>query len=405
MKNNKSFKTTITLIFSIIIAAAVFSGCSPAAAPEPAPEPVPDPVVIAPEPEPAPEPPPPPTRLPLSGKIVADDDPLIHLRPLAVKIENTPESRPALGITQADVVYETITEGGITRFNAIFQSVMPDDVGSVRSARNSDVTIVPQYDSLFVFSGTNSLVWADLGRAGNIAFLEEGTAGKALYRINYKAAPHNLYLNTAKIYDRFTEKWHYTVQPWPKGFEFSEDLDKTGFTDANDAIEIFVPYSGRLFDVTWTYDADTGRYMRFIGGVPQCDEGFDKAQIYADNLVFLSIPYVPAPDVPGKGQTYNLNFNGTGNAIVFRDGVRIDGTWTASEGHPPELKDLSGNQILYKPGKTWFQVPRDITAIKVTTGHPEIDNPSTTEGDTTTAAEDAAAEQAYKEASAQDVNE
>ena len=361
------------IVFSLILGGGVLSGCSDTAVEEP----IPEPVVVAPLPEPEPEPEPEPVkpRLPLSGTEVDEDDPLINLRPLAVKIENTPESRPALGITLADVVYETITEGGITRFNAIFQSDMPEDVGSVRSARNSDVSIVPQYDSLFVFSGTNSLVWADLGRAGNIAFLEEGTAGRALYRISHKAAPHNLYLNTEMIYSRFEEKWHYTVQPWPKGFEFEEELDTSGFSDADDAVEIFIPFSGSLFDVTWKYDRGSGKYMRFIKGVAQTDEGYGNNQIAADNVILLSVPYIPAPDVPGKGQTYNLNFNGSGPAIFFRDGVRIDCTWEASEGHPPVFTDSNGNQVFYKPGKTWFQVPRDIYSTVVMTGHAALDDP------------------------------
>ena len=368
----KSYSTALALMLSFVVGITVFGGCS--SAPE---EPTPEPVVVAPdpEPEPEPEPPPPLPRLPLSGTEVEEGDPLINLRPLAVKIENTPDSRPALGITLADVVYETITEGGITRFNAIFHSEMPEDVGSVRSARNSDVSIVPQYDSLFVFSGTNSLVWADLGRAGNIAFLEEGTAGKALYRVRHKFGPHNLYLNTTQIYERFNEKWHYIVQPWPKGFEFAEEIDTTGFTDQHDAIEIFVPYSGRIFDVTWTYDAQTGKYMRSINGVPQTDEGYGNNQIAADNVILLSVPYTAAPDVPGKGQTFNMNFNGTGPAIFFRDGVRIDCTWAAEEGHPPVFTDLNGNQVFFKPGKTWFQVPRDIYASVITTGHSALDNP------------------------------
>ena len=373
MKKKRSFRIALVFIFSIIVGAAVFSGCSDA----PEEEPLPEPVVVAPEPEPEPEPEPPPPlpRLPLSGYEVEEGDPLLNHRPLAVKIENTPDSRPALGITLADVVYETITEGGITRFNAFFHSEMPDDVGSVRSARNSDVSIVPQYDSLFVFSGTNSLVWGDLGRQGNIAFLEEGTSGRALYRVGHKFGPHNLYLNIPMIYERFVEKWHFIVQPWPKGLEFADEFDTSGFGDSDDAIEIFIPYSGSMFDVTWKYDANTGKYMRYIRDVAQTDEGYGNNQIAADNVILLSVPYTPAPDVPGKGQTYNMNFNGTGDAIFFRDGVKIDCTWEASEGMPPRFTDLNGNPIYLKPGKTWFQVPRDIFATVVLTGHPELDNP------------------------------
>jgi len=335
-------------------------------------------------------------RLPLSGYEVEEDDILLHLRPLSVKIENTPDSRPALGITRADVVYETITEGGITRFNALWHSDLPESVGSVRSARNSDITIVPQYDAFFVFSGTNSLVWADLGKTW-INFIEEGGSRGALYRIGHKFAPHNLYLNTERAWERADESGYIRYQPWPKGLMFG-DYDTTELGDRNDALEIFVPYSGSYFDVTWIYDPDRGCYLRYIRGVPQTDEGYNQEQIIADNVIFMDIPYTYAPDVPGKGQTYNMNFNGYGTAFIFRDGVRIECTWETDGTHPPHFKDANGDFVLLKPGKTWFQIPRDIFKIVVTTGHPQYDDPDAAVSEETD-------QEAMDAANAADVNE
>jgi len=395
MIKKRQFRYLLALIIIGICGLAVMSGCAPQA-PE---EPMPEPVVVAPAPPPEPEPEPEPDplpMLPLSGIEVEEGDPLLNQKPLSVKIENTPESRPALGITLADVVYETITEGGITRFNALFHSQMPEAAGSVRSARNSDLSIVPQYEALFVFSGTNSLVWA--GIPGTISSLiEEGTAGKALYRIGHKSAPHNLYLNTELAFARFEERGCYLTTQWPRGLMFG-DIDASGFGDRDDAIEVFVPFSGSAFDVTWTYDPDRGRYLRYIRGAAQNDEGYGQEQIVADNIIMLSIPYVPAPDVPGKGQTYNMDFNGSGSAIIFRDGVRIDCTWETDGTHPPHFKDASGEYILLKPGKTWFQVPRDIFATVVMTGHAEYDDPEAAVSEETD-------EDAMNAANAADVNE
>ena len=378
MTKQKPQNILVAVLCVVLMGTMVMSGCAEAEA-EPLPEPV---VIVAPkvvaEPEPEPEPEPPPITLPLSGIEVTDEnDPLLHTRPLSVKIENTPESRPALGITRADVVYETLTEGGITRFNALFHSDIPEEIGSVRSARNSDITIVPEYDAIFVFSGTNSLVWADLGNTW-INYMEEGTSGRALYRIGHKAAPHNLYLKTELAFERAEERGYQLYTPWPKGLMYGEnDVSKLG--DENDAIEIFVPFSGSLFDVTWTYDPEAGNYLRFIRGQAQCDEADSSLQIAAENVILLSVPYRNAPDVPGKGQTYNLDMTGSGDAIVFRDGVRIDCTWQTDGTHPPLFTDKDGNPVLVKPGKTWFQVPRDIYSVVVTTGHLELDDPGAVE--------------------------
>ena len=377
MRNGR-LKTFGAMLMSVALCTTLIGGCSQ---PEPEEIPMPAPVVVAPAPpppEPEPEPEPEPVfTLPLTGEQVEEDDIRLLMRPLSVKIENTPESRPSLGITLADVVYETITEGGITRFNALFHSQVPPNAGSIRSARNSDVTIVPAYNALFVFSGTNSLVWADI--AGTIdSLIEEGSAGKALYRISHKAGPHNLYLDTALAFDRFEERGNPIGSRNLKGLAFGEN-DTSALEPKDDAIEIFVPFSGSYFDVKWVYEPATERYMRFIRDVEQCDEGYGNEQIYADNVVMLSVPYLAAPDVPGKGQTYNLNMTGSGDAIVFQNGVRIDCTWRTDGTHPPVFEDSKGEPVFLKPGKTWFQVPRDIFAAVITTGHIEFDDPEAVE--------------------------
>ena len=87
-------------------------------------------------------------RWPLTG-LPAPDAAATRARAVGVKVENSPESRPQSGLDQADVVYETLTEGGITRFNAIFHSNACEVVGPVRSARLSDVYLMPQYQALF----------------------------------------------------------------------------------------------------------------------------------------------------------------------------------------------------------------------------------------------------------------
>jgi len=136
-----------------------------------------------------------------------------------------------------------------------------------------------------------------------------------------------------------------------------------------------VPFSGSYFDITWIYDQESGGYLRYIRGQPQNDEGYLNEQIIAHNVIMLEIPYLNAPNVPGKGVTYNMDFDGSGRAIIFRDGVRIDCTWETDGSHPPHFKDADGEYIFLKPGKTWFQVPKDIFTTVVTTGHPQYDDP------------------------------
>ena len=363
---NKRHMKSLLVILAIILCAALVVGCSTPTTPAPD-VPEPEPVVVAPEPAPEtergleePEPEPEPEAyLPLNGEGVNADDPRLLKRPLSVKIENTPQSRPSMGLTYADVVYETLTEGGITRFNAIFHSRIPAEAGSIRSARNSDLTIVPQYDGLFAFSGTNAEVWQGV-RARIRSYISENNATYSFYRVSQKYAPHNLYFNPSAGYERFEELGHDIYIEEPKGLIFGEnDMESLSRERAD---EVFVPYSAPAFDVTWIYDAGAGAYFRHINGEAQVDESDLTKQVKAENLVILSAAYLSG----GGNGTYILNLNGEGNAVLFQDGMRIEATWNTDGAHPPILKSMSGETIYFKPGQTWFQVPGNFSAVEVT---------------------------------------
>lgn len=81
-------------------------------------------------------------------------------RPFAVVINNDVKARPQSGLHKADIVYEVLAEGDITRLLAIFQSqVPPDSIGPVRSARSYFIDLAKGYDPIFVFHG-----WSPVAR-------------------------------------------------------------------------------------------------------------------------------------------------------------------------------------------------------------------------------------------------
>ena len=349
------------LILALAIGVATLIGCSPTAAEAPPPQPAdtaPEPEAAA-EPEPEPEPEPVYTAwLPFNGQGVEEDDPRLNLRPLSVKIENTNESRPSSGLTYADVVYETITEGGITRFNTIFNSRIPDELGSVRSGRNSDVSIVPQYNGLFVFSGANRYVLQQFAMALP-CWISEGNAGSSFYRVSHKSAPHNLYFNPKAGYERFEELGNDIRTENPVSLKFGEnDMESPGWSAAS---EMFVPFSAPEFDVTWKYSIKEKAYFRYINGVAQVDESDRTKQVRAENVVVIQGIYASN----GDGETLALNLNGEGDAMLFQNGKYIKVTWYTDGSRPPAFKDSGGNPILLKPGQTWFAVPGDLAAVEV----------------------------------------
>ncbi|MDR2492054.1 MAG: DUF3048 domain-containing protein [Coriobacteriales bacterium] len=282
---------------------------------------------------------------PLTGK-PADNEAEVLRRPLSVKIENTPEARPQLGMGAADVVYETITEGGITRFNCVFQSTVPPEVGPVRSGRNSDVSLVPQYDALFFMSGANSRVLGEIADAG-LADMSHNAASALYYRVDYRAAPHNLYLRFDDVYTVAESKGYATALDRPRRLEFGEpDLNAPGFSDAS---SVTVPFSD-WYVAEWSWDASTASYRRSMDG-PSLDAA-DNQQLAATNVVVLWTPYTPL----NYKQTSAVSLNGSGEARVFVGGKQVSCTWSSDGTTPPRFAHADGSPVKLAPGTTFFQV-------------------------------------------------
>jgi len=283
---------------------------------------------------------------PLTG-LPAPNEEARFSRPLFVKIENTPEARPQMGVSSADVVYESLTEAGITRFACIFQSVIPDEVGPVRSARNMEVTLVPQYDALFFNSGANSTVLREIAAAG-LADMSHSKASEIYYRVSYRVAPHNLYLSLSKAYALAEKMGFPSSLDRIHELEFLDEFP----TEIPNANLVTVPFS-YSYVAKWQWDADDKVYYRYMDEWTY--DVSNGARIGTTNLVVIWVDYVPLPNVL-QGQTFGVNMASSGQATLFIAGKRYDGTWESDGINPPRFKDASGNSIKLAPGKTWFQV-------------------------------------------------
>jgi hypothetical protein len=330
----------MALVLLGVLAAALLAGCS-----KPAPE-VTSAWPVANSERTVPKPPE-PVRWPYTGKEAAKSTD-IRQRPLSIKIENSAASRPQTGIGSADVVYETISEGGITRFNCIFHSNVPSRVGPVRSARLSDLWVVSQYDALFLYSGASSSVNSRIGDAKLPVLSHDREGEGALYsRSSARSAPHNLYLDTTKA----------EAAAKARGYKTQVDLEPLQFekrsTEATSPIEeITIPFSPAN---TVRWDWDEGAYARYNNGRAHMDEGLGK-QVTADNVVVMWAKYEPVSRDKVGSTTFNIVLGGKGRVSVFREGQRFDGTWYAERDAPPVFKDADGRPIRLAQGRTWFQV-------------------------------------------------
>jgi hypothetical protein len=289
-----------------------------------------------------------PPRWPLTG-LDAPSAEATKMRLVSVKIENSPEARPQTNMQMADVVYESVTEGGITRFNAIFQSQSPDTIGPVRSARLSDLYIVPEYNALFVFSGASSTVNARLNKAGIDNLSEDAGISYPFSRSSSRPRPHNLYLSLAKLREESVKRKMDQTQSLV-GFTF----ERVSSEPTSAIMSVSIPFS-TANKVEWTYDAASKTYLRVNSGKKFMDAATNK-QISARNVVVLWAQHKSASQDKVGSTTYEIILSGSGQCSIFRDGQRFDGTWTTDGTKPPSFKSQDGTLIKLSPGNTWFQV-------------------------------------------------
>lgn len=293
--------------------------------------------------------PPEPPKWPLTG-LAAPNAASTHKRPLSIKVENSPDARPQTGLNSADIVYETVVEGGITRFNCIFQSKLPPIVGPVRSARLSDLWVVPQYHGLFFYSGDSASVSARVRAAHLPNLSEDAGVSYPYFRSSARAAPHNLYIDTKKAYVEAARHKMAVTANVPK-LEYGP---MSSLATATAVSSVYIPFS--TFDnATWTYNAKRGMWMRQNNHKTHKDAETGK-QVAAKNVVVIWARYTPASHDKLGSTTWDVMLGGKGRATVFRDGRYLNATWIATRTQPPHFEDSNGRPIRLAPGNTWMQV-------------------------------------------------
>jgi hypothetical protein len=301
---------------------------------------------------------------PLTG--LPDPSGASHTRPvLSVKVENTEAARPQAGIEQADVLYEEVVEGGITRFIAMFNSTVPGVVGPVRSVRAEDPDIVWPLGGIFAYSG-GAPVNVDAINAAPVHAVDEDTAGAAMVRNESsqppREAPHNLYGLGQPLFDLGGD-------PKPPPPLFTYLADGAPAVTGQGVISFHVGFD-LGYDPTWTWNATTGSWERAIDGTPQTVTG--SGHISPTNVVVQFTNYT------GEGEAQTV---GEGDVWVFTDGVLRTGRWVRPDKtQPAKYVDAAGNPIPLRPGRTWVELLPAGGTVDVTAAPP----PATTAPPVTT---------------------
>lgn len=275
---------------------------------------------------------------PLTGLPTQPDRPV-----LVVKMDNTPNAQPHAGLTQADLVYLEPVEYGMTRIAAVFSSAIPARIGPVRSARITDIDLAAQFGKpVLAFSGAQHRMYPVL-KAAPINLVTP--TGKGFSRDRARRAPYNLFLDGNTALDRAPD----ASTAADIGLRFSSTVPAGG-RPATYA-RVTWPSSAAIF----AFNPTSGLYDIRLNGVAAGAQEEPGAQHAASVIIqFVQTPDSVFKDKNG-GVTPRAEVVGTGTAVILRDGLAYDVTWSRPTSSSPTTYTLAdGQAVPMKPGQQWI---------------------------------------------------
>lgn len=261
---------------------------------------------------------------------------------LAVKIDNAESARPQTGIDAADVVYVEQVEGGLSRLMAVYATQLPKAVGPVRSARESDLELLRQFEQpLLAFSGAQGRLLPLINKAPLKAVTPEDASG-AYYRGTDKPAPHNLFLRPNRLLPSapgpaaLTTGFHYGAAP-------SGGTAQTSRT---------VRYPAARFTFTWS--GSRARWLVSMDGTATVTTDGKRVAPATVVVQYVKLRTSAFRDFLGNNTPYTETV-GSGKAQVLRDGKAYDVNWkrpTAADGTRFTTED--GKQVAFARGQVWI---------------------------------------------------
>ncbi len=340
---------------------------------------------------------------PLNGNLYTKEEKDIwsQRRPMAVMIENHKDARPQSGLQNADIVYEAVAEGGITRFmgiyycNVVSGSTNKYDVGPVRSARTYFLDIASEYADypLYVHVGgancsapkdpvtgrqsgpctTNKKAQA-IEQISSYGWNNKGTWGDlSQFSLSYKACrrepertgqvrdtEHTMYCSTTELYKVAEERGltNMTIankSSWDKNFRSWTFKQKDAPSDTITSPRIsFDFWSGyKDYSVVWEYNNSSNSYLRVNGSEKLIDFNTGD-QISTKNLVIQFTKETRSVDEHGH-MLYDIV--GSGKGLLFQNGTSQEVTWAKSNRVSRTIyKDKAGKEINFVPGMVWVEI-------------------------------------------------
>jgi len=275
-------------------------------------------------------------------------------RPLAVTIDNANDSRPQSGLNKANIVYEVLAEGGITRFLAIYAAEESDKLGPVRSARPYFITKALEHNAIYVHAGESPDA-AIFIKEEKVDDINELIHYQPFWRSQDRRPPHNLYTSTEQLREE-AKNIGYIEMINKESFQFEVDADQT--LTGRDIARIDIRYNVN-YSVSYQYNPEIQRYIRFINGEPHIDAETG-LQLQAKNII---IQRSERKILDSEGRLA-IDLIGSGDGLIIFNGKSEEITW-AKEGLASKtyFYNESGDRLAIQPGNVWIQITHPDTEI------------------------------------------
>lgn len=274
-------------------------------------------------------------------------------RALSVMVNNHPKARPHSGLSQADIVYEILAEGQITRFLALFHSDIPDTIGPVRSARPYYFEIADGYDALYTYHGASAAINQKVAQSG-VDYLDGAmydNNGWLFERSSDRAAPHNSYLLTDGV-EQAVSSNGYEASGEPEALPFA----KEGSFDGTPLDDVQITYGSRT-KVSFTYDDEKEQFLRSSDGEPTIDR-LNGERIAADNVWIIETDH----RIIDNAGRRSIDLTSGGNGYLLQKGQMKEVEWKNVDGRLLPYKD--GSPLAFTPGKTWVNIIPGSAAVE-----------------------------------------
>ncbi|MDP2684376.1 MAG: DUF3048 domain-containing protein [bacterium] len=276
-----------------------------------------------------------------------------NLIPYAVMIENLYSVRPQSGLQSASVVYESLVEGGATRFMAVFDPAAEvPEIMPVRSARQYYLEWSSEYGAAYAHAGGSPKALTIIREYEDIIDLEAlGSSARFFWRDTSKAAPHNLVTSSEKMNFALRDNELNEIETDYQSWKFKDEAE---LADRTEAKQLKFNFSyGSTYEVKFDYNIDDNVYYRINANEAHNDKNTGQ-QIAVKNVV---VQIVPEPVWDGGKGRLDINVGGTGKAWILLDGNIIEGSWSKESRTGRTLfYNSDGSEVEFNRGNTWIHI-------------------------------------------------